>query len=137
METMTNPYKNAGNDPLDETRGFEPAAPSHETQQPVAEPERVPAATEETTKSGKKAKKDVQGSIAGTTWVGLIIGALLLILLLVFIMQNQESVELQLFAWSMNFPIGVGMLIAAITGALIMAIVGGLRILQLRKQVKK
>lgn len=136
---MTNPYQNAGNDPLDETRGFDPAAASHETNNHTpAEPEHGASAPEESKKAKKKKpKKDVQGSVAGTTWVGLIIGALLLILLLVFIMQNQDSVELQLFAWSMNFPIGVGMLIAAIIGALIMAIVGGLRILQLRKQVRK
>ena len=65
------------------------------------------------------------------------VGVLLLILLLVFILQNQESAELQLFAWTMTFPIGVGMLIAAIVGALIMALVGGVRIVQLRKQVTR
>ena len=37
----------------------------------------------------------------------------------------------------MTFPIGVGMLIAAIVGALIMALVGGVRIVQLRKQVTR
>lgn len=79
----------------------------------------------------------VEKSIAGSTWVALIIGAILLILLLVFIMQNQENVQLQLFAWEMTFPIGAGMLIAAITGALIMALVGGVRIMQLRRQVSR
>ncbi len=74
-------------------------------------------------------------TLAGTTWVALIVGVLLLILLLVFILQNQESAELQLLGWTMTFPIGVGMLIAAIVGALIMALVGGVRIVQLRKQV--
>ncbi|SCX16946.1 LapA family protein [Corynebacterium jeikeium] len=79
--------------------------------------------------------REVKKTLAGTTWVGLIIGVLLLILLLVFILQNQESAELQLLGWTMTFPIGVGMLIAAIVGALIMALVGGVRIVQLRKQV--
>lgn len=85
----------------------------------------------------KAAKRDVEKSAAGATWTALIIGALLLILLLVFILQNQEPAELKLFNLQMTFPIGVGMLIAAIIGALIMAIVGGVRMLQLRKQVRK
>ncbi|MGV0867756.1 LapA family protein [Corynebacterium kalidii] len=77
----------------------------------------------------------VRRSVAGSTWVGLTIGALILILLLVFILQNQESVRLQMFVWQWNFPIGVGMLIAAIAGALVMASVGAVRILQLRRQI--
>lgn len=92
-------------------------------------------------KKSKKKNKDkdqkVQGSTAGSTWVALIIGALLLILLLVFILQNQQSVQLQLFVWEMNFPIGIGVLIAAIVGALIMALVGGVRIIQLRREVNR
>lgn len=81
------------------------------------------------------AKPTVAGSVAGSTWVALSIGAVILILLLVFILQNQESVKLQMFAWQWNFPIGVGMLIAAIAGALVMASVGAVRILQLRRQI--
>ncbi len=80
-------------------------------------------------------KPTVAGSIAGSTWVGLTIGAVILILLLVFILQNQDSVRLQMFVWQWNFPIGVGMLIAAIAGALVMACVGAVRILQLRRQI--
>ncbi len=76
-------------------------------------------------------------TLAGGTWVALIIGALLLILLLVFIMQNQTSVELNLFAWSFQFPAGIGFLLAAITGALIMALVGGVRMFEYRRQIKK
>lgn len=80
-------------------------------------------------------QRRVKRTVAGSTWVGLIIGVVLLIVLLVFILQNQAPVELHLFGLSMTFPIGIGMLIAAIIGALIMAIVGGVRIVQLRKQV--
>jgi uncharacterized integral membrane protein len=76
-------------------------------------------------------------SLAGGAWVALILGALLLILLLVFILQNQQQVEMNLFAWSWNFPAGVAYLFAAITGALITALVGGWRIFELRRQAKK
>ncbi|WP_349293712.1 LapA family protein [Corynebacterium suedekumii] len=79
----------------------------------------------------------VKSSVAGSTWAALIIGALLLILLLIFILQNQQSVELNLFAWSFAFPAGIGYLFSAITGALIMALVGGVRMLELRRQVRR
>ncbi|MBC3185326.1 DUF1049 domain-containing protein [Corynebacterium sp. zg-331] len=76
-------------------------------------------------------------TFAATTWAALIVGALLLIILLVFIMQNQQSVELTLFAWRFSFPAGVGFLLAAIAGALIMALVGGVRMFELRRLAKK
>lgn len=76
-------------------------------------------------------------TLAGGTWVALIVGAILLIVLLVFIMQNQTNVELNLFAWSFQFPAGIGFLLAAITGALIMALVGGVRMFEYRRQLRK
>ncbi len=70
-------------------------------------------------------------------WLGLIVGALILILLLVFILQNSKSQEVSILFWSFNLPLGVSMLFAAIAGALIMALAGGARILQLRKAYRR
>ncbi|MDK8869277.1 LapA family protein [Corynebacterium macclintockiae] len=117
-----------------------PPMPENNAQPVGNEPVQGPPAGVEpaaSTPKNPEEHREVQKSLAGTTWVGLIVGVLLLILLLVFILQNQESVELQLLGWTMTFPIGVGMLIAAIVGALIMALVGGVRIIQLRKQVTR
>lgn len=83
-----------------------------------------------------EAPRKAQGSLAGSTWVALIVGAIVLIVLLAFIMQNMQNVTLTLFAWTFSFPLGIGMLLAAIAGALLMAIVGGVRIMQLRRQVR-
>ena len=80
---------------------------------------------------------DVTRTIAGSTWVALIIGAVVLVLLLVFILQNGDSAELNVFFWTWNVPIGVGMLIAAVGGALVAASIGTIRIFQLRRQVRK
>ena len=85
----------------------------------------------------KRAHQNVKSSVAGSTWAALIIGALLLILLLVFILQNQTEAQLVFFGWEWSFPIGIGMLIAAIAGALIMAMVGIVRMTQLRRQIKR
>lgn len=106
--------------------------PAVREEQPVAEPAPV-----ETTAPEKPAKPKVKGSLAGSTWVAMIVGLFLLIALLAFILQNQQPVELKLWTWEFSFPAGVGFLLAAIVGALIMALVGGVRMLELRRQAKK
>lgn len=75
--------------------------------------------------------------MAAGTWVALIAGAILLIVLLVFIMQNQDLVSVNLFAWTWSLPAGIAYLFSAIIGALIMALVGGWRMFELRRQLKK
>ncbi|RNE49405.1 DUF1049 domain-containing protein [Corynebacterium alimapuense] len=125
--------------------GTSPAVPSVPATAAVpASPATKDTAAKDTKKKDakKKAKASaektkVTKSMAGSTWAALIIGALLLILLLVFIMQNQQLIELNLFFWTFEFPAGIGYLFSAITGALIMALVGGMRMLELRRQVKK
>ncbi|MGW0044553.1 lipopolysaccharide assembly protein LapA domain-containing protein [Rhodococcus sp. NPDC003348] len=74
---------------------------------------------------------------AAATWTGLVIGVLVLILLLVFILQNLDSVTLNLFLWEFSLPLGVSLLLAAIAGALIMALAGGVRIVQIRRLAKR
>ena len=88
-------------------------------------------------KPAKPAKPAKKGTAASSTWVALIVGALLLILLLVFIMQNQQSVELNLFAWTWNFPLGVGLLLASIIGGLIMACAGIWKMFEMKRNQKR
>ncbi|APG81869.1 Hypothetical protein CPI37_1217 [Corynebacterium pseudotuberculosis] len=97
----------------------------------------VPTSNSVESSSASANKQTVKKTFAGGTWVALIIGALLLILLLIFILQNQEKVVLHMFAWEFSVPVGVGFLLASITGALIMALVGGVRMFQLRRQITK
>lgn len=74
---------------------------------------------------------------AAATWSGLVIGVLVLIVLLVFILQNLDSVTLNLFWWEFSVPLGIGLLLAAIGGALVMALAGGVRIVQIRRLAKR
>ena len=77
------------------------------------------------------------GGKIGSAWVALVIGAIITILLLVFILQNQNAVTTKFFSWDFSMPLGVLMLFAAIAGALIMALFAGVRILQLRMRQRK
>jgi uncharacterized integral membrane protein len=67
----------------------------------------------------------------------LIAGAIVLILLLVFILENTESVKITYFGAGFHMPLGVALLLAAIGGALLVGIVGTARIMQLRRSVRR
>ncbi len=70
-------------------------------------------------------------------WASLIVGAILLILLLVFVIQNNVSTQFEYFTWQFNLPLGVAMLLAAIAGALIMALAGSVRMIQMGWELHK
>ena len=69
----------------------------------------------------------------GVLWTGLILSAIVLIFLLVFILQNPEPVRIRFLAFAGELPTGVALLLAAVAGLLLVAIPGGLRMLQLRR----
>jgi len=71
------------------------------------------------------------------TWVGIIIGALVLVLLLVFVLQNTESVKVSFFAANGHIPLGVALLFAAVGGVLLAAVAASLRILQIRRRLSR
>ncbi|PXY36876.1 hypothetical protein BA062_09915 [Prauserella flavalba] len=70
-------------------------------------------------------------------WVAAIVGVLVLILLLIFILQNQDSATVNFLWMSGSLPVGVGVLLAAVGGALLVALLGAARILQLRHRFRK
>lgn len=76
-------------------------------------------------------------SRTGGLWTGLILSAIVLIFLLVFILQNLDPVRIQFLGIVGQLPTGVALLLAAIAGLLLVAIPGGLRILQLRRLAKR
>ncbi|GAB2637008.1 hypothetical protein GCM10027088_10980 [Nocardia goodfellowii] len=117
--------------------GPEPYHTETEKHGPDFAPEPAPETTPPTAPatSTVTAKKSL-GTRTGWTWVGLIVSAFILIVLLVFILQNLNSVRVGLLFWEFNLPVGIAVLLSAIGGALLMATVGGLRILQLRRAVK-
>jgi uncharacterized integral membrane protein len=72
----------------------------------------------------------------GIAFGALMAGAIVLILLLVFILENTESVKISFFGTGGHLPLGVALLLAAIGGALLVGIVGAARIVQLRRHVR-
>ena len=62
---------------------------------------------------------------------------LLLVLLIIFIAQNAQTVEVQFLGLEGTTPLAVALLIAAAGGILITALAGSMRILQLRRRVRR
>jgi len=81
--------------------------------------------------------KPVKRGVSGTVWAALILGVIVLILLLVFIIQNNVATRFEYMAWTFSLPLGVAMLLSAIAGALIMALVGSVRMFSLGHRVRK
>jgi uncharacterized integral membrane protein len=71
------------------------------------------------------------------TWVAVIVALLLLIFMLIFILQNLDTATVYFLGASGSLPLGVAMVFSVIAGGLLVALVGGARILQLRKETRK
>ncbi|OBG57642.1 MULTISPECIES: lipopolysaccharide assembly LapA domain-containing protein [unclassified Mycobacterium] len=70
-------------------------------------------------------------------WWALVVGLLILIVLLVFVAQNTESVTVHFLGFHWNLPVGVGYLLSAVAGATTTVLVGAARMIQLRRAAKK
>jgi len=70
-------------------------------------------------------------------WTGVIAGAVILLLLLIFILENTQSVTISFMGADGDVPLGVALLLAAVGGALVVGLVGIARVVQLRKRAKR
>ncbi|MFF2555231.1 lipopolysaccharide assembly LapA domain-containing protein [Nocardia sp. NPDC058058] len=112
-------------------KGLEPEQvrpPTHDTPPPPPPPAAPPVA--------EPAPKPVRirRTRAGSVWVGLTAGGIFLVVLLIFVVQNTESFRFGFLGWHFDMPVGVAILVAACAGLLVMAMAGGVRIIQLRQQ---
>ncbi|MGI8334557.1 LapA family protein [Actinomadura scrupuli] len=74
----------------------------------------------------------VTGTRIGGIWIASILFAIVLLLLLIFILQNGKSVEISFFGLHGHIPLGVALLLSAVLGVLLVVIPGTARIVQLR-----
>lgn len=71
-------------------------------------------------------------SRAGEVWVVAVLFALVLLLLLIFLLQNGQRAEVSFFGAHGQLPLGVALLLASVFGILLVALPGTARIVQLR-----
>lgn len=110
-------------------RDGSPAAPA--TAPPTAPPTSAPAPGRDA------AQRGVPRTRTGSLWVGLIAAAAVFILLLVFILQNSHTVEINFMGMHGHLSLAVALLLATASGMLLVAIPGTVRIMQLRRGIRR
>ncbi|MGW6931401.1 LapA family protein [Lentzea sp. NPDC054927] len=103
---------------------------------PITEP--IPAAPPTAAKPpAVAAPKKLRPTRISGTWIAVLVAIVVLIFLLVFILQNGGNATIHFLWGEFSLPLGVALLFGAIGGALLVAVVGAARILQLRRQAKR
>jgi putative membrane protein len=98
-----------------------------------------PGSTEPSTrpKAGLDQKGRVKRTRASELWIGLITAAVLAILFLVFIAQNSDKVAIHFLGWDGRISLAISLLLSAVIGALVVAVPGIVRIVQLRTALRR
>jgi uncharacterized integral membrane protein len=121
-----------GTSPPDPGTAALPDAPVPGATVPGAADSAPPAAGPAAPERAKLARTRIGG-----IWVAVVIAALVLVFLLIFILQNPTRVSVFFLGAAGTLPLGVAMLFAAIAGALLVALIGSARILQLRHTARR
>jgi uncharacterized integral membrane protein len=72
-----------------------------------------------------------------TAFSGVAAGTIVFLALLIFILENTETIKINFFGASGRLSLGVALLLASVAGALIVAILGAARIGQLRRRARR
>ena len=89
------------------------------------------------TPSAQRPKSALGFTRIAAFWWALTAGVIFLLILLIFIAQNTNSVAMHFLGWDWSLPIGVAFLLSAVCGAVITVLAGAARIVQLRRAAKK
>ena len=73
----------------------------------------------------------------GLVWVAAALSAVVLLLLLIFILENGQQVDIAYFGAHGHLPLGVALLLAAALGIPLAVIPGAGRIIQLRRTARR
>ncbi len=76
-------------------------------------------------------------SRAAAAWFATAVALVLLVLLIILILQNQHVAEVHYLGFTGSIPLATALLIAAVAGAAVVAIVGVVRLTQLRVEGRR
>jgi uncharacterized integral membrane protein len=87
--------------------------------------------------AGVLPQHQVKRTRIGGVWIASALFALVLLLLLIFILQNGTKVQISYLGAHGHLPLGVALLLAAVLGILLVVIPGTARIIQLRMTARR
>jgi uncharacterized integral membrane protein len=96
-----------------------------------------PEQTEQSAPPPASGKDPLRRSRTSGAWFAVVALAVLLLLLIIFIAQNTQDIEVSFLGWDVRAPLAVSLLIASLVGILLAVVAGSLRILQLRRRVRR
>jgi uncharacterized integral membrane protein len=106
--------------------------PSHESAQSADVGDRSTGAAQP-----RRSGRGLPATRTGAAFKSLVGGVIVLVLLLVFILENTQSVKISYFGATGHLALGVALLLAAVGGALLAGILGTARIAQLRRHARR
>jgi len=74
---------------------------------------------------------------ASGVWAAVVTSLVVLVILIVFILENPRDVRVDFFGAHGSLPLGVALLLAAVIGGLVVVMFGTARILQLRHRARR
>jgi uncharacterized integral membrane protein len=104
---------------------------------PSVSPDQTPTTSAPVPDSAPPPESAVKFTRAASLWTSLTAGFLILLVLLIFVVQNIDPAKITFLGWTGSLPLGVALLLAAVGGGLITVLVGTARIYQLRRAAKK
>lgn len=119
---------------MDETMN-NPEQPASESG--TAEPEQQDEPDTAKGRGAPEVSTKVRGTRMSVLWSTLVVAAVVLVLLLIFIVQNLHTVRIYFFGASGQLPAGVALLLAVVGGIVLVAVPGYGRMLQLRRAIRK
>ena len=102
--------------------------------------EQSPGATAEpvgNTAPGAGPATEVPLTRAGAAWVGISAAAVVAVLLIIFLVQNTHQVQVNFLGMSTSTSLALMLLIAAVAGVFITAVLGTARMVQLRRIIRR
>ncbi len=103
----------------------QPAAPPEQAPPPTAAPPPLPP------------QHRIKRTRTSGIWVAMGFFAVILLLLLIFILQNGTQVSVSYLGMHGHLPLGVALLLAAVSGVLLVVLAGAARISQLRATARR
>jgi uncharacterized integral membrane protein len=108
-------------------------APSAPTDPALEVSSQAPAAVPSTAQSPPAATGRMPITRTGAAWFGICTAALVFVVLIVFMLQNTRSVEVNFLGMHGNLPLALALLIAGVGAAILTMVIGTARITQLRR----
>ncbi len=127
MHMSKDPHKN----PTPQQEPLEPATGDHSGGTVAGRP------AADATGGGAPAEDPMRVTRSGVMWTATVLALVLLVLLIIFIAQNTNTVDLQYFGLKGTVQLGLALFVAAVGGGIVVAIAGAARIVQLRSIARK